>query len=430
MHDILPCDSYNWLWLEGALQKWIMSYGYSQIRTPIVEYTELFLHTVGQYSDIVQKEMYSWQDSMNQDNISLRPEGTAPCLRAVLEHSLLYNTYRKLWYMGSMFRHERPQKGRSRQFNQFGVEVLGISSYAVETELILMLNNLWKIFKLDGLKLHINCLGSILDRVKYKEILTKYLEDNINSLQQRKLLSLQEYQNLVKLLSQNPLRILDSKLTVLIETVRNAPVILEHLSKESLYHYQSWKTSLDNLGIQYIETPYLVRGLDYYNLSVFEWISDCLGSQSTVCGGGRYDALFNLMPNKTSINRKYAAGFAIGIERLLLILQESKLLPKQKCIDIYLCSLDNTSIDYCLKILQHLHQYSNNSLEIFYNCEILSIQKHLKKAEEMGARFIFFSGNEELDQQQIAVKNMNNREQSKIPFNNLNRFLECEAFTA
>lgn len=421
MNDILPENSYVWLWLESIIQNWLSSYCYEQIRTPVVESTALFLHTVGNHSDIVQKEMYSWQDSMNGDMLSLRPEGTAPCLRAVLEHNLLYNAPQKLWYIGQMFRHERPQKGRYRQFHQLGVESLGFSSADAETELILMLNQLWKILGISGIKLHINCLGNEEDRILYRAKLQEYFSDNLLILYKENKILKEQFDDLSETNKHNPLRILDSKIIQLETLIKNAPIITEYLSDDSLSHYNSWKDSLRTLKIDYIENPHLVRGLDYYNLSVFEWVSDHLGAQSTVCGGGRYDALFNLLENKTSTNRRYAAGFAIGLERLILILDEMKLLPSKDSCDIYLCSIGSDVRAFTLRIIDSIH--SSTSLKIMYNYDDISLKNHLKKAEQLNAKFCILIGADEADEQKVTIKNMTERTQDSLDEINLISFL-------
>jgi histidyl-tRNA synthetase len=421
MNDILPANSYVWLWLENIIQNWLSSYCYEQIRTPVVESTALFLHTVGNHSDIVQKEMYSWQDSMNGDMLSLRPEGTAPCLRAVLEHNLLYNAPQKLWYIGQMFRHERPQKGRYRQFHQLGVESLGFSSANAESELILMLNQLWKILGISGIKLHINCLGNEEDRILYKAKLQEYFSENLLMLYKENKILKEQFDSLSETNQHNPLRILDSKIIQLETLIKNAPVITEYLSDHSLSHYNSWKDSLKALNIDYIENPHLVRGLDYYNLSVFEWVSDHLGAQSTVCGGGRYDALFNLLENKTSTNRRYAAGFAIGLERLILILDEMTLLPTKDSCDIYLCSIGSGVSAFSLRIIDNIH--SSTSLKIMYNYDDISLKNHLKKAEQLNAKFCILIGADEADEQKVTIKNMAERTQYSLDEINLISFL-------
>ncbi len=421
MNDILPENSYIWLWLENIIQNWLSSYCYEQIRTPVVESTALFLHTVGNHSDIVQKEMYSWQDSMNGDLLSLRPEGTAPCLRAVLEHNLLYNAPQKLWYIGPMFRHERPQKGRYRQFHQLGVESLGFSSPNAESELIAMLNTLWKTLGISGIKLHINCLGNEEDRVIYRTKLQEYFSDNIIKLYDGNNISKDQFDDLLQKNQHNPLRILDSKIPQLELIIKGAPIITNYLSSSSLEHYNSWKESLKILNIDYIENPHLVRGLDYYNLSVFEWVSDHLGAQSTVCGGGRYDALFNLLENKTSANRRYAAGFAIGLERLILILDEMKLIPQKDNCDIYLCSIGDNVTPFTLRVIDLIQ--SRTSLKTMYNYDDTSLKNHLKKAEQLNAKFCILIGEDEAREKKVTIKNMAERTQESLDEINLISFL-------
>jgi histidyl-tRNA synthetase len=422
MNDILPESTHVWLWLENIIQQWLSCYCYEQIRTPVVESTTLFLHTVGHHSDIVQKEMYSWQDCMNGDLLSLRPEGTAPCLRATLEHNLLYNAPQKLWYIGPMFRHERPQKGRYRQFNQLGVETLGFDSADAESELIIMLNQLWKILGISQITLHINCLGNEDDRILYRSKLQEYVDYHLLQLKENNQISPEQFNELSNTNLHNPLRILDSKMVQLASLIKNAPIITDYLSEKSLLHYQSWKQSLDTLNITYVENPHLVRGLDYYNLSVFEWVSEHLGAQSTVCGGGRYDALFSLLENKTTANRRYAAGFAIGLERLILILEEMGLLPQKIRCDFYICSLDSTASTFTVKILDLLH--NNTNFKIMYNYDNISLKSHLKKAEQLNAKFCIFIGINEASNQMITIKNMLNRTQDSIKEDNFITFLQ------
>jgi histidyl-tRNA synthetase len=316
MNDILPNESYAWLWLENVLQEWLESFGYENIRTPIVESTNLFVRSIGKATDIVEKEMYSWTDHLNEDKLTLRPEGSAGVVRATIEHNLLYNNIQKLWYIGPMFRHERPQKGRYRQFYQLGVEALGLQGPNIDCEIILMLNNLWQRLGISDLELQINCLGNKDERSEHREVLINYFEKNINLLDKEA----------VRRLHSNPLRILDSKNPLMQDLIINAPKLIDFLKEESLTHYTNWKNLLTELNINFIENPYLVRGLDYYNLSVFEWVTTHLGAQATIAAGGRYDPLIEALGGK----KDYAIGFAIGIERLLLILEYFKKIPLKK----------------------------------------------------------------------------------------------------
>lgn len=421
MNDILPSSSYIWFWLEKTINDWLNCYGYQQIRTPLVEPTDLFLHTVGASSDIVNKEMYCWQDDMNGDKLSLRPEGTASCMRAVIEHNLLYNQPQKLWYMGAMFRHERPQQGRYRQFHQLGVEAIGFNSYQAEIELVSMLADLWQRLGLTSIKLHINCLGNSQERLAYKSELQQYFLTQLKILWQQQKITTDQFNDLERKTHTNPLRILDSKITNLESVVKQAPNIFEYLKHESLDHYNSWKQALTDLKIDYIENPYLVRGLDYYNLSVFEWISDDLGSQSAVCGGGRYDALFNLLPNKIISNRQYAAGFAIGLERLIIILTANKLLPTTISYDFYFCYLQSNYSSFVTHIIKLLR--SNQKWQIFYNYESIALKNHLKKAQQMKARFCLIIGEQEVQNQTVTVKNMETRTQTSLNSESLLSFL-------
>jgi len=397
MNDILPDISDKWLWLESQLQSWLNSYGYSNIRTPIVENTNLFVRSIGEVTDIVEKEMYSFTDSLNGDSLSLRPEGTAGTLRAVIEHNLLYNATQKLWYIGQMFRHERPQKGRYRQFHQLGVEALGFAGSEIDAEIILMQQDLWRILGIVNLELQINCLGNLDERAKHKEALIAYFE------QHKDLLDV----DASKRLYSNPLRILDTKNPALQEMVNGAPKLTEYLGEESIAHYTSWKFMLDSLNIKYIENHRLVRGLDYYNLSVFEWISSDLGAQSTVCAGGRYDPLIKQLGG----GNNYAIGFAIGLERLLLVLESLNKLPDDKACDIFIANMGDDTAIYSFEIARELRECGYSVVQNFGNS---SFKSQFKKADNLKARFTLVIGENEIKNQQVMVKSMADGKQVSI----------------
>lgn len=402
MNDILPEQSKNWLWLEDKLRAWLGRYGYNNIRTPILEDTGLFTRSIGEVTDIVEKEMYSFTDSLNGDKLTLRPEGTAGTLRAVLEHSLLYNATQKLWYIGPMFRHERPQKGRYRQFHQLGVEALGFQGPDIDAEIIVMLNDLWQKLGLKNVELHINCLGNSEERATHRNALISYFEANQNLLDEEA----------KRRLHSNPLRILDTKNPNMQDLVTNAPRLIDYLGDQSLAHYNGWKNYLDNMQISYLENPRLVRGLDYYNLSVFEWISSDLGAQSTICGGGRYDPLIVELGGKDN----YAIGFAIGLERLLMILETNRLLPEKDVADIYIV-YDGKNTDLAaFKIASQLRLLD---FKVIQNFGGGSFKAQFKRADTSGARIALVLGENEVEASQVVLKYMTTQEQEIIPLDRL-----------
>lgn len=402
MNDILPEQSKSWLWLEDKLREWLGRYGYNNIRTPVLEDTGLFTRSIGEVTDIVEKEMYSFTDSLNGDKLTLRPEGTAGTLRAVLEHSLLYNATQKLWYIGPMFRHERPQKGRYRQFHQLGVEALGFQGPDIDAEIIVMLNDLWQKLGLKNVELHINCLGNSEERATHRNALISYFEANQNLLDEEA----------KRRLHSNPLRILDTKNPNMQDLVTNAPRLIDYLGDQSLAHYNGWKNYLDNMQISYLENPRLVRGLDYYNLSVFEWISSDLGAQSTICGGGRYDPLIVELGGKNN----YAIGFAIGLERLLMILETNRLLPEKDVADIYIV-YDGKNTDLAaFKIASQLRLLD---LKVIQNFGGGSFKAQFKRADTSGARIALVLGENEVEASQVVLKYMTTQEQEIIPLDRL-----------
>lgn len=388
MNDILPGESQQWEYLESTVRKLLADYGYQNIRTPIVEDTKLFVRSIGEATDIVEKEMYTFTDGLNGDSLTMRPEGTAACLRAVIEHSLLYNNTQRLWYTGPMFRHERPQKGRYRQFHQFGIEALGFAGPDVDAELIVMTADLWQRLGLqDSVSLQINTLGNQEERAAHRAELIKYLEG---------------YQSILdedgkRRLYTNPLRVLDTKNPALQEMCEGAPRLLEYLGEESLKHYQDWKAMLDAVGISYVENPRLVRGLDYYNLSVFEWVTTELGAQGTVCAGGRYDGLMEELGGKPAP----AVGFAMGVERLLLLLQDKGLVPTCNTLDVYLVQQGAGAPTYALKLAQALRAAG---LSVIQHCGDASFKSQMKKADGSNALCAVIVGENEIASQSAVVK--------------------------
>lgn len=407
MNDILPAVSANWLWLEEQLQSHLNSYGYSNIRTPIVENTNLFVRSIGQVTDIVEKEMYTFTDSLNGDSLTLRPEGTVGTLRAVVEHNLLYNNTQKLWYIGPMFRHERPQKGRYRQFHQLGVEALGFASADIDAEIILMQHDLWQKLGISNLELQINCLGNEAERAKHRVALISYFEqcqDLLDADATRRLYS-------------NPLRILDTKNPALQDMVSQAPKLIEYLGDDSLSHYTNWKARLNDLGINYVENHRLVRGLDYYNSSVFEWVSPDLGAQATVCAGGRYDPLVQQL----SKHDNYGIGFAIGLERLLLILESNAKLPLKRSYDIFIANIGDQTQLYSFSIARALREHGFSVVQNFTQD---SIKSQLKKADNLKVHFTLVIGENEIRDYQVMVKSMADGRQLCIARDGLINYIE------
>lgn len=398
MNDLLPGDLGIWQHLESTIRDLMSLYGYSEIRTPLVESTKLFSRAIGEVTDIVEKEMYTFEDR-NGDSLSLRPEGTASCVRAGIEHGLFHNQQRRLWYMGPMFRHERPQKGRYRQFNQVGVETFGYEGPDIDVELILMTSRLWQMLGLGRLRLEINSLGTAESRRQYKEKLTEYLESKRSSLDEDSL----------RRLNQNPLRILDSKNHDMQAVIRDAPKLIEYLDEESKQHFATLTDELDKHNISYEINPMLVRGLDYYSRTVFEWVTDELGAQSAICAGGRYDSLVKMLGGKDVA----AVGFAIGLERVVELLRIQKASYPDKVPDIYLVFLDENAESQGSKIAEELR---SNGFAVVANCGGGSIKSQMKKADRWGARYSVLLGEEEMQNETATIKDMSGgSDQISIP---------------
>ena len=407
MHDVLPDDSHRWQGFEATIRQLMTSYGYKEIRMPLVESTDLFCRSIGEVTDIVEKEMYTFEDR-NGDKLTLRPEGTASCVRAGIQHGLLHNQVQRLWYNGPMFRHERPQKGRYRQFHQFGVEVYGIDTPDIDAELILISARLWKQLGLKNIRLELNTLGSNQARQDYKDILVSYLNEHIELLDEDSL----------RRLKTNPLRILDSKNPSMKEMLDNAPSLMDHLDDESRQQFDKLRASLDATGIEYTINPRLVRGLDYYCKTVFEWITDELGAQGTICAGGRYDGLVEQLGGKSTP----AIGFALGMERILALL-ESQQEQAAETIDAYLVLLG----DECeIKGLQLAEQIREQlpELKMIAHCGGGSMKSQMKKADKSGADVALILGEDELSKQQVTVKYLREkRDQQTVSFEGLSHFL-------
>ncbi|WP_370203893.1 histidine--tRNA ligase [Alloalcanivorax venustensis] len=386
MNDVLPEQTPLWQWLEQRARAVLAAYGYQEIRLPIVERTELFARGIGEVTDIVEKEMYTFADR-NDDSLTLRPEGTAGCVRAAEQHGLLYNQTQRLWYTGPMFRYERPQAGRSRQFHQIGVETFGIATPDIDAEVILLTARLWKELGLsDQVTLELNTLGDNDDRARYREALVAFLREHRERLDE-------DSQNR---LERNPLRVLDSKDPGTREVLENAPRLADHLGDEARAHFDGLRALLDAAGVPYVINPNLVRGLDYYGRTVFEWTTTALGAQGTVCAGGRYDGLVQQLGGKPTP----AVGFGMGLERLVLLLEKRRPeLPEP--ISIYITS-DQVARPEALILAEKLRSALPGE-GIFVECGPSQLKKQLKRARESGAMFAVIIGENEVREGFISV---------------------------
>jgi len=407
MHDVLPDDSYRWQAFETMIRRLMASYGYKEIRMPLVESTDLFCRSIGEVTDIVEKEMYTFEDR-NGDKLTLRPEGTASCVRAGIQHGLLHNQVQRLWYSGPMFRHERPQKGRYRQFHQFGAEVYGIATPDIDAELILIGARLWRQLGLKGVRLELNTLGSSETRIKYKAVLVEYLKQHNNLLDEDSL----------RRLETNPLRVLDSKNPAMKAMLDAAPALIDYLDDESRQQFGKLKASLDVAGVTYTVNPRLVRGLDYYCKTVFEWITDELGAQGTICAGGRYDGLVEQLGGKATP----AMGFALGMERILSLL-ESRQQQQPDTIDIYMVVLGEACEIKGLELAENIREQLPE-LRMITHCGAGSIKSQMKKADKSGALIALILAEDELKAQQVTVKYLREKkEQQTVDFDELINFL-------
>ena len=387
MNDLLPSNSEVWSEIDKTISELLLSYGYKYCRPPIVESTETFSRAIGEVTDIVEKEMYTWKDTSG-DSLTLRPEGTAGVVRMMIEHNLPREGIQKVFYDGPMFRHERPQKGRYRQFHQVGAEVFGASDAKIDAELISITHSLWKKLGID-VRLEINSLGSSESRSSYKELLQKFLNKNKSRLDEDSL----------RRLNRNPLRILDSKNQEMAGLIAEAPKMIDHLDEESKLHFSILKNYLDSLGINYEVNPKLVRGLDYYNKTVFEWVSNDLGSQGTICGGGRYDGLVEKMGG----NSTPAIGFAIGIERIALLINDLKNRIAKNKPHIYFIVLGEKSQIESMRLSKKIIE-ALPSLIISNDISMGSIKSQMKKADKSNADFALILGEEELSNKQLSFK--------------------------
>ncbi|MDP3535598.1 MAG: histidine--tRNA ligase [Halomonas sp.] len=402
MNDLLPSDSPRWQFFETTVRQLMHRYGFDEIRTPIVEQTALFARSIGEVTDIVEKEMYTFDDR-NGDSLTLRPEGTASCVRAAMENGLLYNQTQRLWYQGPMFRHERPQKGRYRQFHQVGVETYGFEGPDIDAEVILLSARLWReLGLLEHVTLELNSLGSTEARAAYREKLVAYFEQHHDVLDE----------DSKRRLTSNPLRILDSKNPAMAEMLNAAPQLMDHLDNESQEHFEQLKAMLDAANIAYVINPRLVRGLDYYCRTVFEWTTTALGSQGTVCAGGRYDGLVEQLGGKPTP----AVGFAMGIERLVLLLETLNLVPDAALggCDVYLLPMDDNATVAALTLAEQLRS-ELPALRLQLHCGGGSFKSRMKKADKSSAPIAVLLGEDEMAANVVTLKFLREaREQQRV----------------
>jgi len=390
MNDILPDKTIFWRIIERQLSDILISYGYQEVRLPLLEKTTLFHRVIGEITDIVEKEMYTFEDR-NGENLSLRPEGTAGCVRAMIEHGLLRNTIQKIWYNGAMFRHERPQQGRYRQFHQIGVEIYGLSTADIDAEILLMTARFWEVLGLKELELQINSLGSNQARATYREKLVAYFSNNLEQLDE----------DSRRRLHTNPLRILDSKNPDLKSLIEAAPQLLDYLDDDSKQHFEQLQTFLNAAGLKYKINPRLVRGLDYYNKTVFEWVTTQLGSQGTVCAGGRYDGLVEQLGGQSTP----AIGFALGLERLIALLETEKLFPstEEHQPHLYFIMVGEEALRKGLAFSEQLRNQFP-PLRLITHCGGGSFKNQFKKADKSGAKWALVLGETELETRQMGFK--------------------------
>ncbi|MFI0397463.1 MAG: histidine--tRNA ligase [Thiolinea sp.] len=400
MHDILPEQSAAWQYLETTVRQLLSRYGYREIRTPVLEVTELFKRAVGEVTDIVEKEMYTFADR-NGDSLSLRPEGTASCVRAGIEHGLFYNQQQRLWYTGPMFRHERPQKGRYRQFHQVGVETFGITGPDIDAELIALSARLWQELGLKNVRLELNSLGTPASRAIYREKLVEYFSAHLDVLDEEA----------KQRLHSNPMRILDTKNPATRPIADAAPSLHDYLDEESKQHFQQLCSMLDEMGIQYVINPRLVRGLDYYTRTVFEWITEELGSQGTICAGGRYDGLVSQMGG----HETPACGFAMGMERLLELMQVQEQALNTTVPDIYLVLAGDQAIQTGMVLAEKLRT-ELPQLKLQVNTGGGGMKAQMKRADKSGARYALILGEQELAAGEIGFKPMQDAEATQLSF--------------
>lgn len=401
MNDLLPNDSATWQQIEKIVKGVLNNYGYNEIRTPIVEDTALFKRAVGEVTDIVEKEMYTFNDR-NDESITLRPEITAGCVRAGIEHGLFYNQEQRLWYLGPAFRYEKPQKGRYRQFHQFGVEVFGLEGPNIDAELILLTARFWKALGIEAhTTLELNSIGSVEARANYRNALVSFLEQHKDKLDE----------DCLRRMYTNPLRVLDSKNPVIQELLNQAPKLFDYLDEESKLHFDGLCQLLDSAGVKYNINQRLVRGLDYYNRTVFEWVTNSLGAQGTVCGGGRYDGLVSQLGGQPTP----AVGFAMGVERLVLLVQAvNPSLNRDSSIDIYMISSgDEKTIAAAQKMAEVLRDGLPDK-RIVTNYGSSNFKKQFAKADKLGAKIAVIIGENEIANQSVTIKKLQTGEQVEV----------------
>jgi len=394
MNDVLPTDAHLWQHLEAAIEGLVRAYGYTQIRTPILEQTALFKRGIGEVTDIVEKEMYSFEDSLNGEQLTLRPEGTAAAVRAVIEHNLLYDGPKRLWYTGPMFRHERPQRGRYRQFHQLGIEALGFAGPDIDAEIILMCQRLWDDLGLVGVRLELNSLGQAAERHAHRQALVAYFENHQDQLDE----------DSQRRLHTNPLRILDTKNPALKTLVEDAPKLIDYLGAESLAHFEAVQSLLKANNVPFKINHRLVRGLDYYNLTVFEWVTDQLGAQGTIAGGGRYDPLIEQIGGKSAP----ACGWAMGMERVLELMKEQQVLPEvEATCDVYVLHQGGETLTTAMVSAERLRSVG---VDVVLHCapdgQAASFKSQMKKADNSGAALALIIGPDELAQNVVQLKNL------------------------
>ena len=400
MNDYLPADTVVWQRIEGILKQVLASYGYSEIRLPLVEQTPLFKRAIGEVTDVVEKEMYTFDDR-NGESLTLRPEGTAGCVRAGVEHGLLYNQEQRLWYMGPMFRYERPQKGRYRQFHQMGVEVFGLQGPDIDAELIMMTARWWKALGIaDHVSLELNSIGSLEARAAYRDALVAFLEQHKDGLDD----------DCKRRMYSNPLRVLDSKNPDVQTLLNDAPTLADHLDDDSRTHFQGLCALLDDAGIAYTINQRLVRGLDYYNRTVFEWVTTSLGSQGTVCGGGRYDGLVEQLGGRATP----AFGFAMGMERLVLLVQAvNPEFEPTRIVDVYVIASGQGVQSAAMQLAEKLRDAAPQ-LKLMTNFGGGNFKKQFARADKWGARVALVLGEDEVAANQVVVKDLRNGEQQTL----------------
>jgi histidyl-tRNA synthetase len=417
MNDILPQEAGLWEFFETTVKSMLRSYGYQNIRTPIVEHTQLFKRGIGEVTDIVEKEMYSFTDALNGENLTMRPENTAAVVRAAIEHNMLYDGPKRLWYVGPMFRHERPQRGRYRQFHQVGVEALGFSGPDADAEIIMMCQRLWDDLGLMGIKLEINSLGLAEERAAHRVELIAYLEKHMEVLDEEA----------KRRLYTNPLRVLDTKNPAMQEVAQNAPKLIDFLGNASRAHFEGLQRILKSNNIPFTINPRLVRGLDYYNLTVFEWVTDKLGAQGTVAAGGRYDPLIEQLGGKPTA----ACGWAMGVERILELLKEEQLVPEPEGCDVYVVHQGDEAREQAFIIAERLR---DTGLDVILHCsadgQTASFKSQMKRADASGAAFAVVLGEDEIANGTVGVKplrdtsaNGGKSEQQNVPAEDLTEFL-------